>query len=378
MKIAITGGAGFIGTALANKLYREGHELTIIDSLSPQIHGLSSDFSPALRLIANCIQKDVRAINAFSDIVENHQIIIHLAAETGTGQSMYQIEDYCSANIGGTARLLDQIVNNKRSTVKRLIVASSRAIYGEGKYTCSDHGIQFPRGRERSNIQQGIFNPICSQCKRELSPLPTDEESQLNPTSIYGVTKLSQEQACHVAARASGIDSFALRFQNVYGPGQSLVNPYTGILAIFSRLAMNRQPLNVFEDGLESRDFVYIEDVVSAIHLCVDAAVHGNYSYNVGSGVAISIREIANLMNKLVSNTAGVNITGQYRVGDIRHNIADLTKFKMDLGFSPQWTIEAGLANFVRWSLEFDHGQDGLKNSLDELAQRGLLVERKL
>ena len=263
-KILITGGAGFIGSNLALKLVKENYEVTVLDNLSTQIHGEDPEkTSPLYNSIKNKVKfilGDVQEKETLENCIKNQDIIVHLAAETGTGQSMYQIEKYCNVNIKSTAILLDILTNSKHQT-KKLIVASSRAIYGEGKYSCKEHGIVYPNARNDYDLLNKDFECKCPICGLNLNLLPTSEDSKIHPTSIYGITKQNQEQMVLTVCNSIGISAIAYRYQNVYGPGQSLSNPYTGILSIFSTQIRNGNDINIFEDGEESRDFVGMVDV---------------------------------------------------------------------------------------------------------------------
>ena len=253
--ILVTGGAGFIGSNLSNKLVLRGHFVRVLDSLAPQIHG----DNPALSSLYNSLDSRIEFVHGSVTNSDDMMLalrgidtVVHLAAETGTGQSMYSIRHYNDVNIAGTALLLD-LISNLRYPVKKIVVASSRAIYGEGKYLCSGHGTVYPKERKADALKAGDFEMHCPECDDVLTMQLTDENSMLNPNSIYGITKLSQEQMVLTVGKALGISAIAYRYQNVYGPGQSLHNPYTGILSIFSTRILNGNPVNIFEDGKESR-----------------------------------------------------------------------------------------------------------------------------
>ena len=263
MNVLITGGAGFIGSGLAKQLRKGGHQVTLFDSLSEQVHGVQPENSFLSGEGIHFIKGDVRARQSLQDALNGQEAVIHLAAETGTGQSMYEVSKYSDVNIGGTACLLDILANEKHQ-VKKVIVASSRAIYGEGKYQCQQHGTVYPDFRNEKDMLNGMFDVRCPLCNEPAAGLATDEESKWNPGSIYGITKQTQEQLVLTACRSIGIPAIAFRYQNVYGPGQSLLNPYTGILSIFSTRIKNRKRIDIFEDGKQGRDFVYISDVVEA------------------------------------------------------------------------------------------------------------------
>lgn len=376
MNILITGGAGFIGTHLTHKLLEQGCRVTIFDNFSPQIHGNNRHLSPALLRHIQLVDGDVRDAAAWAVALKGQEAIIHFAAETGTGQSMYQVAHYSDVNIHGTALFIDQLVNaptSSLSQINKIVVASSRAIYGEGKYTCPIHGIVYPTMRRIEDLQAGFFEPRCTYCSEPCVSLPTDESAPLQPSSFYGLSKQLQEQMVLLFAKTLGISAFALRYQNVYGPGQSLQNPYTGILAIFSNLARNNQLINIFEDGEESRDFVYIDDVVEATWLCLQPHVASIASLNVGSGQRTSVRCVAEEIIAFFNSKSEVHVTGEFRLGDIRHNQADLTKIVNELGYVPRWKFTEGVRSFLTWVAEQPTTISSYEKSLTELRKRNLL-----
>jgi len=373
MNILIVGGAGFIGSRLAKALVPSGHAVTVVDNLSPQIHGANAAFPAELQKIARCVLGDIRDRAILSAAVKEQEVIVNLAAETGTGQSMYAIKHYEDVNIGGTSLLMDILVNERPAALKKLIVASSRAIYGEGLYDCSEHGPVYPSARTSEAMSAGRFEPVCPRCGAVVSVLPTPEEAPFAPSSFYGISKQVQEQMTLLFAQTLGIDGFALRYQNVYGPGQSLSNPYTGLLAVFSNLARQGADLNVFEDGQESRDFVYIDDVVDATAACIAPDVHGVQALNVGSAVRTSVIDVARATLDKLKAEGAIQVSGAYRVGDIRHNMADISRLVALTGFRPKWSFDAGLGEFLRWAQGHKVADTGFSRSLDELAERGLL-----
>ena len=267
--ILITGGAGFIGSNLALKLVEKGYVVTVLDNLSEQIHGKNSELLNTIIDQVHFIKGDVRNAEDWMKALKNQEVVVHLAAETGTGQSMYEVQKYTEVNINGTAIFLDYLVNEKHS-IQKVVIASSRAIYGEGKYNCEEHGIIYPNERKENDLLKGEFEPKCPVCNTDLMVLLTDENSKIHPSSVYGITKQNQEQMVLNVCQSINIPAVAFRYQNVYGPGQSLKNPYTGILSIFSTQIKNGNDLNIFEDGLESRDFVFIDDVVNATILGIE------------------------------------------------------------------------------------------------------------
>lgn len=377
-KVLITGGAGFIGSRLANHLITDGHKVRVLDSLSPQIHGdlpesssLFLSLHPDVEFIRGSVTNSDDLIVALDGI----NSVVHLAAETGTGQSMYAIQHYSDVNVGGTALLLD-LIANKSLPVKKIVVASSRAVYGEGKYQCAQHGFVYPSSRLLEDMKRGDFEVHCPLCGAPAELVATDEESPAHPSSVYGVTKLTQEQLVLNVGRSLGISAIAFRYQNVYGPGQSLLNPYTGILSIFSNRIRNKRPINIFEDGKESRDFVYIDDVVSVTS---EAIKYGNPLvdfFNVGSGVSTDVLAIANTLQRLLNLEVPTTVSGQFRIGDIRHNYADLTKVRRIFGFKPSISVEQGLISFVEWLRTEGLEVDRYEQSLQEMESKGLFKGR--
>jgi dTDP-L-rhamnose 4-epimerase len=373
-KILITGGAGFIGSNLALRLAGQGCQVTVLDNLSPQIHGndpaTSSPLYNSIKDKVNFIHGNVTVYNDWIKAIAGNEIIVHLAAETGTGQSMYQIQHYVNSNIGGTAIMLD-ILTNTKTNVRKVVVASSRAIYGEGKYLSNELGIVYPEHRSSTDMDKGQFEvtfPNSSSLKLQA----TDEDSKIHPTSIYGITKQNQEQMVLVACAAIGIAAVAFRYQNVYGPGQSLSNPYTGILSIFSTQIKNKLPINIFEDGKESRDFVYIDDVVDATILGIDNDNANNHVFNVGNGIATTVLEVAETLMANYGQQVPLTITGNYRIGDIRHNYAHLAKIKNELGFEPKINFAEGIKRFCDWVNGQQLQQSKYDHSLAEMKEKGL------
>jgi dTDP-L-rhamnose 4-epimerase len=348
----------------------------VLDNLSKQIHGDDPEkTSPLYKSIQDKVKFFKGSIASKYDwtkAISDSEVIVHLAAETGTGQSMYQISHYVDVNIGGTAIMLDLLANNKTS-VKKVIVASSRAIYGEGKYLSKELGVVYPGSRSAELMDAGNFEVTYPGTKQPLQLVPTDEESKIHPSSVYGITKQNQEQMVMVVCPTIGIAPVAFRYQNVYGPGQSLTNPYTGILSIFSTLIRNNKSINIFEDGKESRDFVYIDDVVQATALGIEKAEANNQIFNVGSGVATTVLEVAQSLIRNYNIDVPVQVTGNYRVGDIRHNVADISKIQKLLGFSPAINFQEGLKRFTDWVSEQEVQQSKYEDSIKEMKEKGLM-----
>lgn len=373
MKVLITGGAGFIGKYCAMLLREKGHNVSIIDSLSPQIHGDSPDISWMSDNNIQFVKGDVRNIEALKPLVQSAESIIHLVSETGTGQSMYDIDNYTSVNLQGTANLIHVLANEKHD-VKRVVLSSSRSIYGEGKYFCEEHGAVFPDSRNEEDLTNGFFELRCPTCSKKAKLVNTTEDSPANPLSYYALTKKIQEEMLTYAAKNHDFTYNILRYQNVYGPGQSLKNPYTGILSIFTNLVkLKKQEINIFEDGEESRDFVFVTDVAAAtVRMATDLDIK-NQTINIGAGVSTSVMEVAQAIKNYFNSDIELKVSGDYRLGDIRHNIADLTKAKSLIGFEPTVQFQDGIKQFLEWADKEDSGEDLYQKSLSEMKEKGLL-----
>ena len=376
--ILITGGAGFIGSNISLKLLKEGYNVTILDNLSEQIHGKNAEIPFDLKGKVTFIKGDVRNKDDWRKAVQGQDIIVHLVAETGTGQSMYEINKYAEVNICGTANMLDILVNENHS-IKKIILASSRAIYGDGKYTCEKCGVVYPNNREDKDMQAGDFLVRCPKCNnKDIKLLTTDEQSLINPISIYAITKYTQENLISITCKALKIPYVILRYQNVYGPGQSLLNPYTGIVSVFStRIKKGSNNLDLFEDGKESRDFVYIDDVIDATILGIEKREADYEIFNVGSGRSISILEVARTLKNSYNSEINIKISGNYRAGDIRHNYADLTKIRNKLGFEPKINFEEGINKFINWVEKQNVEKDLYIKSISEMKDKGLFFKNE-
>lgn len=372
-KVLITGGAGFIGSHLALKLHDLNYEVTVLDNLSEQVHGKrgDSDLYSSIKDKARFIKRDVRNREGWLEALSEQEIVVHLAAETGTGQSMYEVEKYIDVNVKGTAILLDILVKGNHG-INKVVVASSRAIYGEGKYVCKKDGVVYPGHRKDHDMAKKDFEVKCPICNENAEMAPTSEDSRIHPSSVYGITKQNQEQMILTVCSSIGLPAVALRYQNVYGPGQSLSNPYTGILSIFSTRIKNGNPINIFEDGKESRDFVYIEDAVDATVLAIEKEEANGDVFNVGSGSAATVLEVARTLKKQYRVDIPIEINGNYRLGDIRHNVADLDKIKRKLGFSPAVSFLEGITKFAEWVEKQDIQDDAYEMSINEMRQRGV------
>ncbi|KAA6302438.1 MAG: dTDP-L-rhamnose 4-epimerase [Candidatus Ordinivivax streblomastigis] len=374
-KLLITGGAGFIGSNLIQRLYQTGYTITVLDNLSPQIHGKNPiEDSLLYKSIigkVNFLEGSVTNVNDWRKVLKNQDIIVHLAAETGTGQSMYEIKKYTDVNIGGTALLLDLLTNTSHS-IKKMVVASSRAIYGEGKYLCAEHGDVFPLSRSEMDMLNGDFACKCPMCGQVVKLQSTNEESKMHPTSVYGITKQNQEQMVLTVCKSLGISAVGLRYQNVYGVGQSLSNPYTGILSIFSTRIKNGNDLNIFEDGKESRDFVYIDDVVRATISAIEEEKIENDVFNIGTGVTTDVLTVAKTLIEKYKSNSKIVVSGNFRLGDIRHNFADISKANKMLNYMPEISFQEGIELFCNWVNSQDILDDNYDQSIEEMKQKGL------
>lgn len=374
MKILISGGAGFIGSSLAIKLLKEGHLVRVLDNLDSQIHGENPASSYTFNLIRDKVEflrGDVRNRADWQKALAGVNAVVHLAAGTGTGQSMYEIDKYTDTNINGTAILLNELTNNRQFSVKKLLVASSRAIYGEGKYECTKDGIVYPSSRTEKDMSAGDFSVKCPICHGAVILQKTDELSQTHPESVYGFTKLAQEELSLLVGKSIGLPTLAFRFQNVYGPGQSLKNPYTGILSIFSTQIKNNNDINIFEDGKESRDFVYIDDVTDAILLGIESH-RSDEVYNVGSDEETDVLTIAKLLKRKYRSDVKIKISGNFRLGDIRSNVADLEKIRGHLSYNPKIDFQTGISRFVDWVEQQGIETDNYEKSIKEMREKGL------
>jgi dTDP-L-rhamnose 4-epimerase len=376
-KILITGGLGFIGIEVAKLLVEKRRRVLLFDNLSPQIHGTLPDLLEREFLHnaqVEVLRADVREPDAWATALKDVYCVIHLAAETGTAQSMYEVRRYTDTNVGGTALLLDYLANHRHG-VEKIVLASSRSVYGEGAYLCDACGMVYPSMRTGAMLSRGQWEPPCPKCGGAIRVAATPESANPQPASVYAVTKLAQEDLVRVVAATLGIGAVIMRLQNVYGEGQSLKNPYTGILSIFSNQLRQGKALNLYEDGKESRDFVHVSDVARAILLALDSNRADGYTLNVGSGRASSVATIANLLQERIGGDMPPCVSGHYRLGDIRHEYADLSRIRERLGFAPEISLEAGLDRFVAWVRSQPVEPDRLPQASEELAARGLMLQ---
>ena len=330
--VLITGGAGFIGSNIALKLVAKGVNVTVLDSLSEQIHGKNPEETSPLYLSikdkVRFIKGSVTSREDWMTALESQEAIIHLAAETGTGQSMYEIEKWLGTNVYPEERSDEDM--------------------GNGQFECT-----YPDGGK-------------------LHLVATTEDSKIHPTSVYGISKQVQGQLVHLVCPSIGIDAVSYRYQNVYGPGQSLSNPYTGILSIFSTRIKNGNGINIFEDGKETRDFVFIEDVVDATILGLETKEAAGHAFNIGTGVATDVLTVANTLCEKYNINVPITVSGNYRLGDIRHNYADITLAREILGFEPKWNFSDGIGEFCKWVNTQDVQADMYETSIQEMKEKGL------
>ncbi|MCB7303468.1 GDP-mannose 4,6-dehydratase [Bariatricus massiliensis] len=380
-KILITGGCGFIGAEIVKQLYEDKEfEVTVYDAMIEQIHGNNWRTSYLYKSIENkCdfIKGDVRDYSLLQKAIIGKDIIIHLAAETGTGQSMYRINQYNEVNIMGTSNILQAISSlGEKNNVKKVILASSRAVYGEGKYECPKCGVIYPSSRIKQKMLAGDFTMYCNVCGAKAKAVETSEDSKIQPNSLYAFTKFAQETMLQTMCPSLGIEYTIFRFQNVYGVGQSLKNPYTGILSIFSSLLLENRDINIFEDGKETRDFINVKDVAAGVVKSIFCDESNSQIINLGSGKSTSVLEIARYLKKAYKSNSKLNITGDFRIGDIANNIADVTKSEKLLGFRCCISLEEGLKDFCRWVEEEEKDTSGYEKSLTEMESTGMFVRK--
>lgn len=374
MKIVITGGAGFIGKWLVRNLPANA-EVVIIDSLDPQVHRAKTDFAEDLQQRATCIKADILDVDSYIHALEGADVVIHLASQTGTGQSMYEMSRYVQQNVEGTTRLLEAI-SQLQQKPRRLVLTSSRAVYGEGAFS-DGNSIAYSTGRKVEDLQSGRWEVFNAE-GMPLTSLPMQEEHIAKPTSIYGLTKLWQEQLIENYANNQGIDYAIFRLQNVYGPEQELHNPYTGIIGIFTSLIVQKGQVELFEDGKMTRDFVYVQDVALALTRAIYHPGKISQVANVGSGIATSLTELVHLIAEAAGKTVKVNYCGRFRVGDIRHAVADMNRYQTLFEAWQPTPLPVGLANYLQWYFQQNPLADTvLSASFKEMEEKNLLLGSK-
>ncbi|HEY6273084.1 MAG TPA: NAD-dependent epimerase/dehydratase family protein [Terriglobales bacterium] len=367
--VLVSGGAGFVGSHLVDALLARRHRVRILDNLTPQVHGgqRPAYLAPEAELVSG----DIRDPNALHRALDGVEIVFHLAAAVGVGQSMYEIAHYVSANTHGTAVLLQELLS-RRNLVQKLVLASSMSVYGEGRYLCAGCG-DTPGARTSEALKLRHWEPVCPRCSEPLTPVPTDESKALECSSIYALTKRDQEQMCLLFGHTYGLPVVALRYFNIYGPRQALSNPYTGVAAIFaSRLLNGNAPL-VFEDGKQMRDFLSVHDAVQATLLAADRPEADGCALNVGSGQPTSVCEVASALARALKTDLAPALTGKHRSGDIRHCFADIAAARRALGYIPQVSLASGLDDLVKW-LRLQQPQDRAAEAAAHLSSYGLTV----
>ncbi|HXB22071.1 MAG TPA: NAD-dependent epimerase/dehydratase family protein [Candidatus Solibacter sp.] len=366
--ILITGGAGFVGSHLADALLAAGHNVRIFDNLTPQVHG--NQVPSYLSDRAELIKGDMRDADAVNRALQGIDVVFHLAAAVGVGQSMYEISHYMGTNTQGTAVLLQGLLDGK-SRVEKLVVASSMSIYGEGKYLCAQCGDMAPKTRPAEQLKARQWEVFCPRCSEVLIPIPTDESKPLQCSSIYALSKKDQEEMCLLYGRTYGLPVVAFRYFNIYGPRQALSNPYTGVAAIFAARLLNGNHPLVFEDGKQMRDFVSVHDVVQANLLAMERPEADGRALNIGSGEAISIREVAMVLSSALETYIPAELTAKYRAGDIRHCFSDISAAQKLLGYRPAVRFADGLKELVGW-LRSQQPKDRATEAVAELSNYGL------
>jgi dTDP-L-rhamnose 4-epimerase len=368
--ILVTGGAGFIASHLVDALIAQGCAVTIYDNLEPQVHGPTQALPSYLNREARFIRGDIRDRATLKQALEGIEVIYHQAALVGVGQSMYDVFRYTEINTLGGAMLLD-ILANEKHTVRKVIVASSMSIYGEGQYHCAMDGVVYPKLRPTVQLTERQWEMRCPKCGRVVKPEPTNEDKPLYPTSIYAINKRDHEEMFLSIGRAYNIPTVALRYFNAYGPRQALSNPYTGVAAIFSGRLLNGNPPLIYEDGNQSRDFTHVSDIVQANLLALEKDDANYEVFNVGTGRALTVRDVAEALSDHLGASIEPQIVGKFREGDIRHCYADISKARRLLGYEPKVRFEDGMSDLVNWVRQ-QSAEDHVALAVQELERRGL------
>jgi dTDP-L-rhamnose 4-epimerase len=376
VRVLVTGGAGFVGSHSVDRLVASGHSCAVIDSLDPQVHGGQPAVPAWLQVHLDSgkvefFRADIRDREAVTRAMKDCDAILHLAAAVGIGQSMYQPRHYMDVNAGGTATILDVLANGSH-VVRKLVVASTMSLYGEGAYRCATHGMKSPKLRRAEDLAAAKFEPRCDVCGNDLAPIPTPESKPLDPTSVYAIGKHSTEQLALVFGAAYGIPTVALRYFNIYGTRQSLSNPYTGVTAIFLSCLLNDRRPPMFEDGLQSRDFVHVSDVATANELALTRAEGDGRALNVGTGRALSVGAMAEQLAARLGKPLAPEVTARWRPGDVRHCTADISAIAAAYGYLPRVAYQDGLDELIAWS-GAQRPHDTSAAAIEELAKRGLV-----
>jgi dTDP-L-rhamnose 4-epimerase len=372
--VLVTGGAGFIGSFLVDELIARGHSARIFDSLEAQVHGAERGRPGYLHPGAHFIEGDVRDREALKKAIQGVDVIFHLAAKVGVGQSMYEIIDYAEVNTVGGANLLD-IIAKEKHRIRKVIVASSMSVYGEGAYSCKECGDVHPKLRSLEQLRAREWEVRCPWCELPVGPVPTPEQKPLFPSSIYAITKRDHEEMFLSMGLAYSIPTVALRYFNIYGPRQALSNPYTGAAAIFCGRLLNQKAPVIFEDGLQSRDFIHVSDIIRANLLAMEKHDADYEVFNVGTGRATTILEVAEVLMKKLTPDLSIQpkIEHAFRHGDIRHCFADIAKIQKRLGFMPRVQFHDGVDDLVVW-VKDQQARDTFDRAHIELKQRGLIT----
>jgi len=371
LRCLVTGGAGFIGSHIVDGLIKHGHKVRILDNLDPQVHGPDGNPPAYLNPKAEFVHGDVRDRDVVLLCLQDIDVVFHEAGAVGVGQSMYEIEHYVECNTLGTAILLDVIINEKLP-LKKLIVAGSQAAYGEGTYECDQCGIFYPDPRTDEQLGKRRWEMRCPHCDKEAKALPTLEDRPQRPHSIYALGKLDQERMVMMLGAAYGIPAVSLRYFNVYGDRQALSNPYTGVTAMFASRLLNDNPPLVFEDGLQSRDFIHVSDVVEANLLAMTRKQANHQIFNIGEGKPTTVLGIALLLADEMGKNIDPKITGEYRPGDLRHSYGDISKARKLLHFKPKIAFQNGVEQLIEW-VKIQQAEDRIEQATEELRERGLL-----
>jgi len=361
MKVLVTGGVGFIGSYIVDLLIERGYDVRILDNLEKQVHGGKKP--SYLNKNAEFIKGDVKRLKYWGKSLKNVNFLIHLASKVGVGQSMYEPVNYLENNVIGTANFYE-LMNNYKEKIKKVVIASSMILYGEGLYSCKEHGIKSPAPREIEQLKRKEWELKCPECKKEMIPIPTPENKTPQNLSLYALTKYNQERMAMIYLKSLGISTIVLRPFNVYGPRQSLSNPYTGVTAIFSSRIKNNKPPKIYEDGKQTRDFIFVEDVARSFVKAMES--DKNEIYNIGSGEPTTIKKISELLIKLFNKNMKPEITDNFRPMDLRHCYADISKIKKDLNFEPKIGLNKGLKILSDWG-EKQKAEDKFEESEKEL-----------
>jgi len=368
--ILVTGGAGFIGSHLVDGLLAAGRRVRVLDNLDPLAH--PGGHPVHLSTEAELVEGDLRERHTVDQALEGVEAVLHLGGMVGNGESMVNVRRAVDVNVAGTATLLEALIA-RRDQVRRIVTASSMAVYGEGAYRCPEHGTVFPPVRPAEQLRRREWEPQCPACGRELQPEATRESASLRPTSVYGITKRDQEELSLVLGRGYGIETVALRYLNIYGSRQALANPYTGVAAIFAARILNGRGPRVFEDGGQLRDLVHVSDVVRATLAAMEAPGAPGRAINVATGRRLSVLELAAQVAAALGSDLDPEITGEYRAGDIRHCFADTTRATELLGFRAERDLSEGLPELAEWVAGQDVAENGDRAAAD-LRARGLLT----